>query len=177
MYSLNVPVPGRVARVAAELAPALVEFETIRDEHTLVAKRLGDPVPDEHPHLQQQVRTALAGSGEFSASTPVAPFETRITGIDYFERPVAGPGPVVYLAVESPGIEAVHHRLAEVVPPADGIEGNDYVPHVTLARGGRLADARTLADRGIEPVTWTVEELVFWDGRHGGPAGRVRLPA
>lgn len=177
MYSLNVPVPGRVARVAAELAPALVDFETIRDEHTLVAKRLGDPDPGERPRLEQQVRTALSGTGSFSAYQRVPPFEARVTGIEYFERPTAGPGPVVYLAVESPGIETVHRRLAEVVPPADGVGGDEYVPHVTLARGGDIADARALADREIEPVTWTVEELAFWDGRHGGPAGRIPLPA
>ena len=112
MYSLNVPVPGRVARVAAELAPALVDFETIRDEHTLVAKRLGDPDPGERPRLEQQVRTALSGTGSFSAYQRVPPFEARVTGIEYFERPTADLGPVVYLAVESPGIETVHRRLA-----------------------------------------------------------------
>lgn len=176
MYSLNVPVPGRVARVAADLAPALAEFETVRDEHTLVAKRLGDPGGGEHAHVRGRVRAALAGTGAFATSEPVPPFEVRIAGLDCFERPAAGPGPVVYLAVESPGLEAIHRRLAAVVPPVPDVEGDDYVPHVTLARGGDLADARSLADRRIEPVTWTAEELVFWDARHDGPAGRVRLP-
>lgn len=169
MYSLNVAVPGRVARLAAELAPALAGFDSVRDQHTLVCKRLGDPGPEEYARVDQRVRRALAGT---------APFEAQVAGVDYFERPATDPGPVVYLDVESRGLETVHGRLLEEFPPAEGVEGDDYVPHVTLARGGAVEDARRLADRAVEPVAWTVEELVFWDGYgDGGPAGRVRLPA
>lgn len=167
MYSLNVPVPGRVARLAADLAPQLAGFERVRHDHTLVVKRLGSPEPHEFSRVQTRVREALAG---------LPPFEARVSGVDVFEQPAAGPAPVVYLAVESPGIQQAHERLLREFPPAAGVEGEDYVPHVTLARGGDRATARRLAGRDLGPVDWTVEELVFWDADHGGAAGTVRLP-
>lgn len=166
VYSLNAPVPGRVARLAADLFPELVAFETVRDRHTLVVKRLGDAA-DEYSRLEACARRALAG-------TPAC--EARVARIDYFERPARGPAPVVYLAVESPGLVALHRRLCETFEPVPGIESEDYVPHVTLARGGDLAAARRLADREIEPVTWTITELELYDAAYGERAGVVRLP-
>lgn len=168
MYSLNVPVPGEVARLAEDLRPALLGFETIRERHTLVCKRLGEEPPGGLPRLREQVRMALAGAPAFQA---------RVSGIDYFERPPVGDGPVVYLAVESPGLRRVHDRLLEVFPPVDGLEGDDYVPHVTLARGGDVETARRLADREVEPVTWTVSRLVLWDATYEEDVAAFALPA
>ncbi|PSP78915.1 phosphoesterase [Halobacteriales archaeon QS_1_68_20] len=168
MYSLNVPVPGRVARLASDLAPHLVGFERIREEHTLVCKRLGSPAPGEYDHVQARAREELAG---------LPPFEARVTGVEAFEDPASGPGPVVYLAVESPGLRRAHDRLLDSFPPAEGVEGEGYVPHVTLARDADCETVDRLLDRKVDPVTWTVDELVFWDAAHGGEAGRVRLPA
>jgi len=168
VYSLNVPVPGRVKQLAASLHPRLAAFDRVREDHTLVCKRLGDPDPGEVAAVQGRARRALAGT---------APFAARVDGIGVFEEPAAGPAPVVYLAVESPGLRAAHERLCAAFEPAEGIEGPDYVPHVTLARGGSVADARALAGTDLDAVEWTVERLVFWDDRHGGAAGHVRLPA
>lgn len=166
--SLNVPVPGRVAAVAGELRPALEPFATVRERHTLVAKRLGEVEP---AGLQSRVRRTLAG-------TPA--FEARVTGIGAFASPTAGPGPVVYLTVESPGLVDLHRRLCGTFGHAPGVEGHDYVPHVTLARGGG-ADAEAAVERlvgtEVEPVAWTVSELVFWDARYDEVIGRVGLPA
>jgi 2'-5' RNA ligase len=170
VFSLNVPVPGRVRRVAADLHPRLSSFEQVRDEHTLVAKRLGEPDPAEYPAIEGRIRRSLAGTD---------PFDAAVDGVGVFEDPPAGPGPVVYLAVDSPGLVAVHERLCEAVAPVDGMEGDGYVPHVTLARGGSLAAARSLAEGGadVERVEWTVDALAFYHRDGGGGAGRVRLPA
>lgn len=166
--SLNVPVPGRVSAIASELRPALAPFERVRERHTLVVKRLGEAEP---AGLEKRVRRALAG-------TPA--FEARISGIGAFEEPAAGPGPVVFLAVESPGLVRIHRELCETFGAVPGIEGDDYVPHVTLARGGG-ADAEESVERlvgtEVEPVTWTVGELVFWDARYDEVTGRLSLPA
>ena len=167
MYSLNVPVPGQVARLAADLAPLLSPFERVRHEHTLVLKRLGSPGPGEYSRVQLQVREALAG---------FPPFEARVTGLGSFEQPASGLAPVVYLAVESPGLLEAHERLLDTFPPAEGIEGEDYVPHITLARGGEMESTRRVLEQKIEPVAWAVDELVFWDAVHGGRAGRLSLP-
>ena len=168
--SLNLPVPGEVKRLAAELEPELFGFERVRERHTLLVKRFSERTPTEYNRLEMRLRRVLAG-------TPT--FEVRIDGIDAFERPVFGPGPVVYLSVESPGLIALHERLCEEFSPIEELEGPDYVPHVTLARGGEREQARRLLEREreIEPVTWTVKELVLWDGTHGEVAGRISLPA
>ena len=166
MYSVTVPVPGRVRRLAADLYPALVGFDTVREDHTLLLKRLGDSVHVDQ--LQQRTHRALEG-------TPAV--EARIAGIDYFEEPPLGTAPVVYLAVESPGLESIHVTLTDHFEPVEGLEGPDYVPHVTLARGGDLDAASRLAEREIEPITWTVSELEFYDGTYGYPISRVSLPS
>ena len=166
--SLNVPIPGRVSALAGELRPALAPFETVRERHSMVLKRLGEAGGAGE---EKRVRRALAGAPAF---------EVRIAGIGAFTEPVAGPGPVVYLDVESPGLHRVHRQLCETLDPVPGLEGDEYVPHVTLARGGgeAAADAvERLLDTEVEPVTWTVGELVFWDARYDEVIGRVSLPA
>ena len=58
-----------------------------------------------------------------------------------------------------------------------GIEGPDYVPHITLARGGGPdAPMDRVVDAEIEPVRWTVTRLEFWDADREEMAGRLSLP-
>lgn len=166
VYSLNVPVPGAVKRLAADLAPALAAFETVRERHTLVLKRLGGD-PSSFDHLQQRARRALSGA-------PAV--EARVTGIDSFIDPVSGNAPVVYLAIDSSGLVDLHERLLEVFDPVEELEGSAWVPHVTLARGGSNEAAEVLVERSIEPVTWTVGHLQFYDARSRERVGTVSLP-
>ena len=169
--SLNVPVPNAVARLAADLEPTLTPFDRIRDRHTLVVKRFGDdatggPDGERFDRLRERLRPLLADAPAF---------EARVTGIDYFERPPSGPGPVVYLGIGSPGLHALHRRLVEEFGAVEGMEGEAYVPHVTLARGGSVADAERLADREVDPVTWTVSELVLHSRAYREPVARLPL--
>lgn len=168
MFSLNVPLPGAVRQRVEAVRPALTDFERVREDPTLVVKRFGRPTPAAIANLESEVRLALAG---------VPAFEARLDGLGAFERPVSGPAPVAYLAIESPGLVRVHQRLVGAFGAVEGIEGADYVPHVTLARGGGPEALARLADVQVEPVSWTVTELWFWDARHGERAGRVALPA
>lgn len=169
MYSLNVPAPAGVARLASELARDLPGARArARDEHTLLVKRLGGSRGDEAVRLPSRVREAIAG-------TP--PFEVTTTGVGVFEEPVTGTGPVVYLAVESPELVALHERLCEEFEPVAHLEGETYVPHVTIARGGDLAAAERLARRDVERVTFEVSELVIWDAERSLPTTRFSLPA
>jgi 2'-5' RNA ligase len=87
---------------------------------------------------------------------------------------------VVYLAVESPGLRQVHDRVLDDFSAVEEFQGDDYVPHVTLARGGGVAaeqTARRLAEREIEPVTWTVERLGLWDAKYEEEVATFSLPA
>ncbi len=169
MYSLNVPVPGEVGRLASQLARDLPAARArTRDEHTLVVKRLGTGDRGTLQRVRPAVREALAGSPAF---------EARVAEVDYFAEAADGPSPVVYLPVESPQLRRLHDRLCDVTDPIEDIEGEAYVPHVTVARGGSEEAARRLADRAIEPVTWTVSELAFWDAERGVSAGELSLPA
>ena len=166
MFSVNAPVPGRIRELAAGLYPSLHGFDRVRENHSLLVKRLDQGV--DVGRLQRRVHRTLSGA-------PAV--EARVTGIDFFAEPPVGSAPVVYLAVESPGLEAIHADLTDVFEPVAGLEGPDYVPHVTLARGGDPAAARRLADREIEPVEWTVTELEFFDGGRRLPVSRISLPA
>jgi len=169
VYSLNVPLPGDVPALATELARALPGARArTRGEHTLVAKRLGTGGRGAFQRQAARARDVLAGA-------PV--FEVRVAGVDYFPDPETGAAPVVYLAVESPGLDALHARLCEAFDPVDGIEGEAYAPHVTIARGGSVDAAERLAARDIAPIEWTVTELHFWDAERGQRAGTVSLPA
>ncbi|ELZ95247.1 hypothetical protein C440_09222 [Haloferax mucosum ATCC BAA-1512] len=164
MYSLNVPVPGRVARLASDLFPYLASFDRVRDRHTLVCKRFE---ADDFDRLRERLRQTLVGQPAFDA---------RVTGIDFFEQPPRGSAPVVYLEVESPGLVALHDRLVDEFGAIDGLEGDDYTPHVTLARGGTVADARAVAGRDIEPVTWTVSQIDLYDSSFHESAASISLP-
>lgn len=167
MYSLNVPVPGQVARLATDLRPRLTGFDRVRDRHTLVLKRLGDIDGATFSSVEKSVRQALDGAPAVEAA---------VTGVDAFQEPVNGPAPVVYLSVESPGLLDLHRRLLAVVDPVDGLEGPDYVPHVTLARGGDSVALERVLQTSIEPVSWTVTSLEFWDAGRDERAGRLSLP-
>ncbi len=162
MYSLNVPVPASVARLAADLAGETPTARARRrGSHTLVAKRLDAPSgPDAAHRLEARLRDALAG-------TP--PFEARVDWLDTFTDPPAGPAPVLYLRVTSPGLLALHERLCDRFEPVDGLEGDAYVPHVTVARGGSADVAADLAGREVDPIGWTVDGLDFYDAERELP--------
>ncbi|MFD1570883.1 2'-5' RNA ligase family protein [Halorubrum laminariae] len=185
MFSLNVPIPLAVGRLASDLHPKLSGFDRVRDRHTLVCKRFGvadvaertdenvtvgpdaDPAgveaDDARPprpvaldRLRERLRRPLAGT---------SPFRVAVTGVDTFDAPASGARPVVYLTIESDGLVRLHRRLCAVFGPIEGIEGDDYVPHVTLARGGN-PDPGVVADllaSEFEPIRWRVHALDVWD--------------
>jgi 2'-5' RNA ligase len=168
VFSLNVSPPGAVSRVASDLHPALVDasVDRFRDRHSLVVKRFEGE--QSLSRLRERLRTALSGAPAF---------EARLAGVGRFENPPRGPGPVVYLAVESPGLVTLHDRLVDAFGAVDGLEGDNYVPHVTLGRGGGVDDETlaALSDR-VDPVRWTVSELGVYDSRHRETVARLSLP-
>ena len=169
MYSLNVALPSSVTALAGELARNLPRAQARpRGEHTLVVKRLGGGDHAAYARLEARARDAIRGT---------EPFAVRVTGIEQFERAVTGPSPVVYLAVESPGLRALHEQLCASFDPGADMEGEEYVPHVTVARGGDPAAASRLTERELDPIQWHVEELVFFDAERGQSVSRVSLPA
>ena len=159
MYSLNAPVPASVARLASGLAADLLDA-TVRERHTLVVKRLGDDDPGQ---LADTVRDVVAGTD---------PFPARVTGVDVFREPPSGTAPVAYLRVESSGLRRLHGRLCERFGTAEDIEGEAYIPHVTIARGG---DADRLVGREAD-VSWTVDRLHVWSGDYDEPVESIALP-
>lgn len=170
MYSLNIPVPPVAKRIAADLAPELVPFRTVRKRPTIVVKRFGDAEPP--ARLREQLRPTLAG---------VRPFEARVTGVDTFDDPPNGDSPVVYLAVEGEGLRDVHERVVRDFGAVVGLEGGEYDPHVTLARGvGTDRDAvedalDRLRERDFGDVSWTVTELGIWTREYREFATRFPL--
>lgn len=169
MFSLNVPIPGAISALAWEWRASLQSFDALRDDLTLVVKRLDADTAGEFAAVERAMREELRGTD---------PFEVRITGFDSFEDPPAGPAPVLYLGVESVGIDRLHRRLVDRFGAMGPIEGEDYVPHITLARGADEAAVRQVIDEQEAPEQqWTVDRLVFWDARRELPVSDVSLPA
>jgi len=169
VYSLNVPVPTRVAALASDIAREIPAARArARGEHTLNIKRLSNGSGPQYNRLETQAREVIAGQ---------PPFEVRIDGIEYFPNAIIGTTPVLYLSVESPELVALHQRLAEVFAPIEGIEGDGYTPHVTISRGGPQEAVERLTEREIEPIEWVVDELIFWDATRSQPVSSVSLPA
>ncbi|WP_232703363.1 2'-5' RNA ligase family protein [Halobacterium wangiae] len=175
MYSVNAPVPPAVNELADDLRPALSAFARVREWHerTLLLKRV--PADD-----RKELRTAWQTAKDALRGAPAV--EARVSEVDTFDDPPNGSSPVVYLAVESPGIHELHARLCEVFEPVPILEGgDDYDPHVTLARDadgfrGRRA-VENVRGREVGPVTWTIEELELYDARHGERVDSISLPA
>lgn len=159
MYSLNAAVPSSVGRLASGFASDLLDAD-VRERHTLVVKRLGDEDPG---GLADDVRSVVAGT---------EPFPARVTGVELFDDPPTGAAPVAYLRVESPGLHRLHRRLCERYDPIETLEAGEYVPHVTIARGG---DAARLRGRDAD-VEWTVDRLLVWAGGYGEPVEEIALP-
>ncbi len=165
MYSVNAAVPGRVSALAADLRPALSAFASIRREHSILIKRLGDTATFQRQ--SKRIRRELAGT---------QPIDVTVTGIEYFADPPRGPGPVVYLALDSPGLDRLHGRLVEAFGAETDLEGEAYTMHITLARDGPLEAAERLSDRSIESVSWTITELLLWDAAQARAVGTIPLP-
>jgi len=198
MFSLNVPLPPAVDRLAADLQSKRSGFDRIRDRRTLVCKRFGvddvpdrvarddragggasaspgspadgpaPPKPDALDALREDLRPLLAGTD---------PFDVAVTGIDVFDAPVSGSGPVLYLTVESDALVRVHRRLCAAYGAVEGIEGEEYVPHVTVARGGDpepgiVAD---LVGVEFEPIRWRVHALDLYDPEFREVAASIEL--
>ncbi len=164
---MNLRVPPAVERLADRLHPKLTPFERVRERHTLVVKRIeADTWQRGGGGVRERLRRVL---------DETRPFPVRIDGVDYFADPPDGRGPVVYLSVESEGIRQLHRRLCREFPVVDALEGENYVPHVTLARGGSVADAERVADTEIDPVEWTAERALTWDREHREAVDRFRL--
>ncbi|WP_281194715.1 2'-5' RNA ligase family protein [Halorubrum sp. F4] len=178
MFSLNVPLPPPVERLAGDLQPKLSGYDRVRDRHTLVCKRFGvsavtaadDPPP--RPAALDRIRDRLR-----PLLAPVDPFAVAVTGVGAFETPASGSDPVVYLAVESDALLRLHRRLCVEYGAIEGIEGEAYVPHVTLARGGSPAAASRLVDAGVEfdPIRWRVHALDLYDPKFREVAATIEL--
>ncbi|EMA66074.1 hypothetical protein C461_12908 [Halorubrum aidingense JCM 13560] len=207
MFSLNVPLPPAIDRLAADLHPKLSGFDRVRDRHTLVCKRFGvddigsaggsdgtggidgagsnfgagsesgsefgadrrrPPKDDALATLRDDLRRSVSRTG---------PFEVAVVGIRTFDVPASGSRPVVYLAVESDALVRLHRRLCAVYGAISGIEGDAYVPHVTLARGGN-PDPGVVADlvaADVEPIRWRVHALDLYDPEYREVAATIDL--
>ncbi|WP_049983905.1 2'-5' RNA ligase family protein [Halorubrum sp. BV1] len=182
MFSLNVPIPPLIPRLATELHPKLTGFDRVRDRHTLVCKRFGvkDVRRDGETSGNLPPRTVALDRLRERLRPPLtrtSPFDVAVTGVDTFDAPAAGSGPVVYLTVESDGLVRLHRRLCAAFAPIEEIEGDDYVPHVTLARGGDpgpgvVAD---LVAGEFDPIRWRAHALDVWDPAAREVAATVEL--
>ena len=192
MFSLNVPLPPAVDGIGNQLADSSASLGRIRTRHTLVCKRFADgDVPDPaelpdaagaaasidtpSPPREAALKRLCATLRAHLASTD--PFDLALTGVDAFETPASGAGSVVYLVVESPPLVRLHRRLCAAFGAADGVEGDAYVPHVTLARGTDPPAVRDALDTDLEttPIRWRADALSVYDAQFREVAATLAL--
>lgn len=183
MFSLNVPLPPAVDRIGQTLASASASFGRPRTRHTLVCKRFssGD-VPDaadsaKTPSPPREAALDRLCVALRSSLAPIDPVELALIGVDAFETPASGAGPVVYLAVASPSLLQLHRRLCAAFGVVDDIEGDAYVPHVTLARGTDPATVRDALAVDLEttPIRWHADALTVYDAQFREVAATLAL--
>ncbi|MFC7156544.1 2'-5' RNA ligase family protein [Halomarina halobia] len=160
MYSLNAPLSPAADALVADLQGDLPAGVRPRHRPTLVVKRLGG---GDHRRVAARSRAALSDAPACAA---------RVDGLGTFDGPT---GPILHLVVESPGLCLLHDRLCAAFDPVAGIEGADYVPHVTLGRGGDPGAVAQFRDRDVPPVAWTVDELWLWDADRRERIGSLPL--
>jgi len=191
-FSLNVPLAPAVDRLAADLQSKLSGFDRVRDRHTLVCKRFGvDDVPDRvasddragavlrpaarHPQARRTRRPTRGPPP--AARGPTRP-PVAVIGIDIFDAPASGSAPVLYLVIESDALVRVHRRLCAAYGAIAGIEGDDFVPHITVARGGNPRAGRRRpvgAAFEFEPIRWRVHALDLYDPEFREVAATIDL--
>ena len=154
MWSLNVSMPQNIVRAIKEVTLGVSGWEEICEDPTLVIKRFEKG--DVDGHVESEIRLLLEG---------VEPFDIEIGNLERFDVAERGSSPVLYLEVKSPGMKALHETLVDVFGSVKGVEGENYIPHITIARGG---SGDYIEFDGLSCDTeWTVEMLELWnrDGR------------
>ncbi len=160
MWSLNVTIPQKVSRLIEEMAPALWNWEEICEDPTLVIKRFETKTAKE----ETEIRLLLE---------KIEPFDVQIGNIRTFDIAQRGISPVLYIEVESPGIEALHEMLVGIFGCVKGIEGQDYTPHITLARG-ECREYIEFEERP-DPIQWEADELEFWHSGKMQKRNKIKL--
>ena len=150
MWSLNVSIPQNIVRAIEEVALGVRGWEEICEEPTLVIKRFEKR--DLDGHVKSEIRFLLES---------VEPFGIEIENLERFDVAEKGSSPVLYLEVKSPEVKALHETLVDVFGSVEGVEGENYIPHITIARGGS-GDYTVFSGLSCD-TGWTVEMLEFWD--------------
>ena len=151
MWSLNVSIPQNIIRAIEEVTLGVRGWEEICEEPTLVIKRFEKK--DLDGHVKSEIRFLLES---------VEPFGIEIGNLERFDVAERGSSPVLYLEIKSPGVKALHENLIDIFGSVEGVEGENYIPHITIARGG---SGDYIEFSGLSCDTgWTVEMLEFWDG-------------
>ena len=143
-------MPQNVVRLVGEVTPRLKGWEEVCEEPTLVIKRFERK--DLDGHMESEIKFLLEN---------VEPFNVKIGNLKKFDVAVRGSSPVLYLEIKSPGMKALHETLVSAFGCVKGIEGENYIPHITLARGGGKEDINFSVLPGS--TQWTAKMLEFWD--------------
>ncbi|HIJ12598.1 MAG TPA: 2'-5' RNA ligase family protein [Halobacteriales archaeon] len=150
MWSLNVSIPQGIVRAIGEITPVLGRGEGIVEEPTLVIKRFEKE--DLDGHIESEIKFLLEN---------VEPFIVEIGNLEMFEVADRGTSPVRYIEVKSIGIKVLHETLVSVFGCVKGVEGENYIPHITIARGSGAKNLDFSDFSG--PIQWTANTLEFWD--------------
>ncbi len=149
MWSLNAMIPRKITEMIHSFGPELNGWEDINKDHTLVIKRFQEI--NSRDNFESEMRLLLEKTD---------PFEIRIGDIDIFSSVPKGSSPVLYIEIESRDLVKIHEKLINVFGVVEGLEGKDYIPHITIARGHKNGFERF--EKNLD-ATGIVKVLEFWD--------------
>ena len=161
MWSLNAMIPRKIAEMIHSFGPELNGWEEINTDHTLVIKRFQETNLREG--FESEMRLLLEKTDAF---------EIRIKGMDIFSSVPKGSSPVLYIEIESKDLRKIHGELIDVFGVVEGLEGKDYIPHITFARGHK--DGLEKFEKNLD-ATDIVRVLEFWDREKYKSRGKIFL--
>jgi 2'-5' RNA ligase len=162
MAFLGIKVPHEIGDLLAQVD--VPDEREPKDKYHITILNLGDEVP-----IEALGRAAIAA---FNVTSYSKPFQVRCGLVSAFEG--AKSGVPIIARIESPELHQLWSRLKLAFDTA-GVEYSkkfpEYVPHVTLAYA-----QETMPDKVIQPLTWTVSQIVLWGGDKGANRIIVQFP-
>ena len=154
MSFIGISTPHETARLIHEIAVPGEKEDSSYLHITLLY--LGKNVPIED--------LAKAMVATYNITKDTAPFWVQLNKVDYFDVPEGKPYPII-APVISPKLHELRKNLVKSFKKSKidfDTTFKTYKPHVTLS-----FNETNIKKTKIEPIEWSVQEIVLWGGSNG----------
>jgi 2'-5' RNA ligase len=163
MSFLGIRIQPDVARLVRDIDIPGIKSDSAQLHITLL--HLGKEVPIKH--------IAKAMTATFGITSKTEPFWAKITSVNYFEPLENKPYPIIAPVISSE-LMKMQKSLKRAFNKARidySKNFKDYNPHITLSLHNEPINKTK-----IEPIEWTIQEIVLWGGDDGDEKCSVIFP-